>query len=46
MTGVSFGHGDLGIVTECLNREVMSIVSCVSMSQQSGSGIGIFIWGL
>ena len=46
ITGVSFGHGDLGIVTECLNREVMSIVSCVSMSQQSGPGIGIFIWGL
>lgn len=41
---MSFGHGDLGTVTECLSREVMSIVSCGCMSQQSDPGIGIFIW--
>lgn len=31
----SFGPGDLGIVTECLSRQVMAIVSCGCMSQPS-----------
>lgn len=46
ITGVSSDHGDFRLVTECLSREGMSIVSCGSVSQQSDPGIGMYIWGL